>query len=207
MRGRFIVLEGLDGSGKTTQAEHLVAWLAAAGRRPLHMREPGGTPLGEELRKLLLAPARPRPDARSEALLFFAARAELLRTEVAPALEAGRAVVCERFTPSTLAYQGQTDELAAFVLALDELVVPPDLQPDLVLILDLDPSESLGRAGQRSTPDGFEARGRAFQEAVRRGYLRYAAARPEHAHVVPVGGLDAAAVEAEVRRRVAALWP
>ncbi|MBL7007834.1 MAG: dTMP kinase [Planctomycetes bacterium] len=198
MRGSFVVFEGPDGCGKSTQALRLVRRLEAAGRRPLHLREPGTTPVGEALRELLLAPDRGAWDPRTEALMFFAARSELLRSEVAPALAAGRDVVCERFTPSTLAYQGQTEELERFVLELDQLVVAGELQPDRVLILDLDPRESLARAGERGAADGFEARGAGFQERVRRGYLRYAEARPERTAVVVVDGLDPDQVEARI---------
>lgn len=206
MRGRFVVVEGVDGSGKTTQAERLRAWLERAGRAPLHLREPGSTPVGERLRSFLLAAERAPLDPRTEALLFFAARNELLRQVVAPALAAGRTVLCERFTPSTLAYQGQNEETARFVLALDALVVPEACRPDLVLVLDLDPAESLRRAGSRGGADGFEARGAAFLEAVRGGYHRYAAAFPERTVLLDVAGLGADAVEAELRRRLAALW-
>ncbi|MBT3340970.1 MAG: dTMP kinase [Planctomycetes bacterium] len=179
MRGRFLVIEGVDGSGKSTLARHLVEQLAAAGHEPLHIREPGTTQIGERVRDLLLASDREPMDSRSEALLFFTSRNELLRKEIEPALAAGRPVICERFTPSTLAYQGQEDASAEFILALDQLVVAPEVQPDLVLILDLEPSVSLARAETRSTPDAFEARGIGFLEAVRAGYLKYAAARPE----------------------------
>ncbi len=203
MGGRFLVLEGMDGAGKSTQARRLVAWLEARGRRPLHLREPGATALGERLRALLLEPGREDWDPRSEALLFFAARNELLRSQVAPALAAGRDVVCERFTPSTLAYQAQAPGLEDFVLALDELVVPPELQPSLVLILDLDPAASLARAGRAGGADAFEGRGLAYQEAVRRGYLAYARRRPERTRVLAVDGLDEAAVAAAVQAAVA----
>ncbi len=203
MGGHFVVLEGPDGSGKSTQAERLVARWRAEGRDPLHLREPGTTPVGERLRALLLAPDREAWDPRTEALMFFTARNELLRAEVAPALAAGRDVVCERFTPSTLAYQGQSEETERFVLALDELVVAPELRPDCVLILDVEPSLGLARATGRGAADGFEARGAAFQERVRRGYLRYAEARPERSRVIRVDGLGLEEVEARVAAALA----
>ncbi|TAH38503.1 MAG: dTMP kinase [Planctomycetota bacterium] len=206
MDGRFVVLEGMDGAGKTTQALRLAARLEAAGRHPLHVREPGSTSLGEHLRDLLLSPRRAAMDPRSEALLFFAARSELLAGVVAPALAQGRTVVCERFTPSTLAYQGQSEEAARFVLALDELVVPPPLQPHLVLILDLDPRQSLARARRRGAADGMEARGLAFQEAVQRGYHRYAQARAARTRLLDVSHMDEDAVAERIRREVEALW-
>ena len=194
MRGKFLVLEGVDGSGKSTQAEAMVTWLEAAGRTPLHLREPGTTVIGEQLRALLLNPERDSWDAETEALLFFAARRELLRQEVAPALAAGHDVICERFTPSTLAYQGQGEGTSEFILNLDSLVVPEDLQPGLVLILDLAPEESLARAKQCGQPDAMEVRGTAFQEGVRRGYRAYAKARPKQSHWLDVTGMSPAQV-------------
>tara|TARA_B100000959_G_C14819765_1_gene557346 strand:+ start:29 stop:658 length:630 start_codon:yes stop_codon:yes gene_type:complete len=190
MRGKFLVLEGVDGSGKSTQADAMMSWLQEAGRNPLHLREPGTTIIGEQLRSLLLDPNRAAWDAETEALLFFAARRELLRQEIAPALTEGRDVICERFTPSTLAYQGQGEGVSNFVLNLDSLVVPPDLQPGLVLILDLAPEESLARAKQCGQPDAMEARGTTFQEGVRRGYHAYASARPEQSHWLDVTGMS-----------------
>lgn len=185
----FWVLEGMDGSGKSTQAELLVTELEKAGRRPLHLREPGSTGLGEGLRKMLLDRDRESWDPRSEALLFFAARNELLRSQVAPALADHRDVVCERFTPSTVAYQGQGG-LADWVLELDSLVVSPQLQPHGVLILDLEPAVSFARVGGDKGHDGFESRGLGFQKMVREGYLAYAAANPERTALIAAEGLS-----------------
>lgn len=221
------VFEGMDGAGKSTQARRLADALLAAGGAPLHLREPGSTPWGERLRALLLDPVREPVAPRAEALLFFAARVELLRCEVAPALAAGHDVVCERFTPSTLAYQGQAEEDSALILELDRMLVPDELQPDAVFLLDLEPEASFARvqaaAGEHGAGaaggagdarggsdatggglDSFEQRGVDFQRRVREGYLRYAAARPERS-VVLDGSLSedelAAAVLAETERR------
>jgi dTMP kinase len=207
MAARFLVLEGVDGSGKSTQATALLGWLKQMGRNPLHLREPGTTRIGESLRQLLLEPGRESWHPRTEALLFFAARRELLRQQVQPALEAGRDVLCERFTPSTLAYQGQLDDDAAFVLALDHLVVGHELQPDLVLILDLDPTESLRRAGARANSDGapldaMEERGLGFLQTVRQGYRRYAQERPQQSYLLDVTGLDPEQVQLKLRQRL-----
>lgn len=207
MAAGFWVLEGMDGSGKSTQAELLVQGLEEAGHAPLHLREPGSTGLGEGLRRMLLDADREHWDPRSEALLFFAARNELLRAEIAPALDAGRDVVCERFTPSTMAYQGQEDGLDAWILALDRLVVPPELQPHGVLVLDLDPATSFARTSVEQVPDGFEQRGVAFQERVRQGYLAYAAAQPERTALIQVQGRSIPEVAAEVRAAVEARRP
>lgn len=201
-RGRFWVIEGVDGSGKSTQAARLAETLRRAGGTPLAVREPGATPLGERLRVLLLDRAR-APEAwspRAEALLFFAARVELLQRVIGPARASGRDVICERFTPSTLAYQGQDPADAEFVLELERACVPPAWQPDRVLILDLAPEESYRRvlAGARGAPDAIEARGLEFQQRVRAGYLRYAAAHAERCAVLRVDGLDEAAVAARI---------
>lgn len=198
MNAKFLVLEGMDGTGKTTQATRLVAKLETAGRRPLHLREPGTTDLGERLRDILLDSTRTQISPRTEALMFFASRAEMLDSEVAPALAAGRDVVCERFTPSTVAYQGLDQELTQFVFALDSLVVESALSPALVIILDLSAEESLARATDRSTADNFEARGIEFQQQVRAGYRAYAEQRPAHTRVIEVAGLDPDQVEAAI---------
>lgn len=201
MDAGFWVLEGMDGSGKSTQAELLVAELEKAGRRPLHLREPGSTGLGEGLRKMLLDRDRESWDARSEALLFFAARNELLRSQVAPALAEGRDVVCERFTPSSVAYQGQGG-LADWVLALDRLVVDQELQPHGVLILDLEPAVSFARVGGDEGHDGFESRGLGFQKRVREGYLAYATAHPQRTVLISAAGLSIEEIAVQVLQAV-----
>lgn len=206
MRGGFWVLEGMDGAGKSTQAALLVQELEAQGRQPLHLREPGSTKLGEGLRKLLLDPSREDWDPRSEALLFFAARNELLRTTIAPALAEGRDVLCERFTPSTVAYQGQ-EGLADWVLNLDRLVVDESLQPHGVLILDLEPAASFARVGGEEGPDGFEQRGVGFQEKVREGYLAYAAANPSRSRLIAAQDRGIPEIAADILAAVEGLRP
>ena len=206
MSGGFWVLEGMDGAGKSTQAALLVEELESRGHRPLHVREPGSTRLGEGLRALLLDPSREAWDPRSEALLFFAARNELLRTTIAPALAAGRDVLCERFTPSTVAYQGQ-DGRADWVLALDRLVVAPELQPHGVFILDLEPESSFSRVGGEDGPDGFEQRGIQFQRQVRSGYLAYAEANPERTRVVAAQNRSIPSIAADILQAVEVLRP
>jgi len=209
MQARFLVMEGVDGSGKTTQAEGLLAWMRSLGRDPVHLREPGSTQMGERLRSLLLDPDREPCSPRTEALLFFAARGELLRQEVAPALAAGRDVLCERFTPSTLAYQGQLPDDRDFILALDEIVVGAH-QPDLVLLLDLPADRSWQRTQSRAGNtelDAMEVRGQEFLEQVRTGYLAYAAARPQQSALLEVDGWDRERVQTALRKQLQSRFP
>jgi dTMP kinase len=190
------VLDGLDGCGKSTQARILVESLArGSARGALHLREPGSTELGERLRELLLAHGRDI-DAGTEALLFAAARRRMLLEQVAPALADGRDVVCERFHPSTFAYQavaGGLDERATIDL-LERWAGEP--RPDLVLLLDLPPEVA---ARRRDGPgDRLEAKGLEFQRRVAEGYRRYAELVPST--VV----LDGTRSVREVARAVAA---
>lgn len=197
MPGHFIVLEGIDGVGKTTQAALLREWLNALGVPHLMVREPGGTPLGEAVRELVLG--RPELDvsARSELLLLLAARAALVRDVLRPALEAGKTVIGDRFALSTLAYQGHGRGLDVGQVrqALD--VATDGLRPDLYVLLDLPLSESLERrAAGGSDADRIEREGEAFRVAVRDGYLSLAASEPG------VEVISAAGSPAEVHRRV-----
>lgn len=193
-RGRFLVLDGVDGCGKTTQARLLCERLEAAGEpAPLHLREPGGTPLGERLRELLLSREH-TIHASTEALLFCASRSHMLRAEVAPALSAGRHVVCERFNPSTFAYQcaaGQLDEERVLQLLT---TWSDDPTPDRVFLLQLDADDAHGRRGAAS--DRIEDKGLEFQRAVARGYERYAELVPS------VTRIDAARAPEDVAESV-----
>jgi len=171
-RGRFLVLDGIDGCGKSTQAERLAQSLAArTGRRVQHLREPGSTALGEGLRELLLG-REFALFARAETLLFAAARAQMLEELVEPALARGEHVVCERFHPSTFAYQAVAGGLSEDeVLALLRTWAGAPA-PDLVLWLDLPLESALARRGAAS--DRIERRDLDYQRAVARGYARYA---------------------------------
>jgi dTMP kinase len=172
-RGHFIVIDGIDGCGKSTQAERLCAALAAEGEPlPLHLREPGSTPVGERIRAILLDPDLVLSPP-VEALLFAAARRAMLTDLVAPALVAGRDVVCERFHPSTFAYQavaGGLDEDEVLDLLHTWAGTP---RPDLVVLLDLDVDTASERRG--APTDRIEAKGLDFQRVVAEGYRRSAA--------------------------------
>jgi dTMP kinase len=199
-RGRFIVIDGIDGCGKSTQAARLVAALAQrASVAPLHVREPGGTDLGERLRGILLDRELDL-SPRVEALLFAAARAQLLEEKIAPALAAGRHVVCERFHPSTFAYQGVAGG-AGEQRALELLSAwAGEPKPDLVLLLDLAPERVLAR---RARPgDRIEDKGLEFQQRVAAGFRRYAQLEPAVVLIDADRPVDAVAerVLAEVSR-------
>lgn len=195
-RGRFIVLDGVDGCGKSTQARLLVASLArGAAHAPLHLREPGSTALGEALRELVLGRGRDL-DPGVELLLFAAARRQMLRELVAPALRAGRDVVCERFHPSTFAYQAIAGGLGEREV-LDLLAAwAGDPAPQLVILIEIDPDLA---ARRRAEPlDRIEDKGLEFQRRVAAGYRRYAELVPSTVVVQGAGG------EAEIAARIAA---
>ncbi len=181
-RGRFLVLEGIDGCGKTTQLEALGAWLAACGAmppgvEPLVTREPGGTALGAELRRLLLhPPADSRPDPLTELLLYAADRAQHVQERILPALEAGRWVLCDRYVGSTMAYQGYGRGLPQGIIRELERIATGGLDADLTLWLDLPPAMAAQRRRHRPA-DRIEAGGDAFLERVGRGFARLAAER------------------------------
>src|SRR5215212_9551779 len=169
MRGLFVTFEGIDRSGKTTQAGLLVE---ALGSGALAVREPGGTELGERVRELV-KDARLEPGPRAEALLFAAARAELVDRVIRPALEAGRVVVSDRFVDSSLAYQGHARGLGVDDVERVNRFATEGLLPDLTFLLELDPAEAAERAGML---DRFEDEGLSLQRAVAAAYERLAEA-------------------------------
>lgn len=192
-KGRFITLEGMDGAGKTTHLEWLRQHLVARGVPLIITREPGGTPLGEALRKLLLDSHESRqPD--TEALLMFAARREHIATVIGPALAAGKWVLCDRFTDATYAYQAGGSGMDWERVAALESWVQGELQPDLTLYFDLEPELGRARTRQVRAPDRFERERLEFYERVRAAYLRRAREHPERIRVI-----DAARTIAEVQ--------
>lgn len=181
-RGRFITLEGVDGAGKSTQHGWLVEYLRAQGREVVATREPGGTPLGEKLRGLLLADAM---DLETEALLMFAARREHIAQVIEPALARGAWVVCDRFTDASLAYQGGGRGLSFDKLASLATWVLGDLKPDLTLLFDAPVEVAMQRLRANTpNPDRFEQEQQDFFERVRRAYLEIAAAEPGRVRVI-----------------------
>lgn len=187
MQGQFITVEGIEGVGKTTNMELLRTTLTARGISVLSTREPGGTPLGEAVRGLLLSHEFAGMHEDSELLLMFAARAEHLNRVIRPALANGQWVLCDRFTDATYAYQGGGRGIATRRIAELEQWVQGDLRPDLVIVLDIEPAQGLARAKGRSEADRFESETLAFFERTRAAYLDRARQYPERYRVIDAG--------------------
>jgi len=201
VRGRFITFEGAEGVGKTTQIARAAAHLRVRGVEPLVTREPGGTPLAEKLRSLVLDPGHGPVSAPAELLVMFAARASHVAEVIRPALEAGRCVLCDRFTDASEAYQGGGRGMdSGWIRALAD-IAHPGLQPDLTVLFDAPAEVASARlAGRGGRHDRIEAEDAAFFERVRAAYLAIAAREPGRVRVV-----DATRPEAEVAVSVAAL--
>lgn len=216
-RGRFVSIEGVDGAGKSTQLPKLESWLRGTGVRTLTTREPGGTPLGESLREVLLDPRFTGMSPVAELLVMFAARAEHLAKVIAPAIEDGVWVLCERFTDATFAYQGGGRDVdPARIEALEE-AVQGDVRPDLVLVLDLPVELGLARAERRrqgatisahgrfeariddDSADRFEREDVEFFQRVRETYLGRARKQPERYAVIDASTEVTAVTERMIR--------
>jgi dTMP kinase len=185
-RGKFITLEGIDGAGKSSHLEFLCEQVRARGHESVLTREPGGTPAGEKVRGLVLQVTM---NAKAEALLMFAARAEHVANVIEPALAAGRWVVCDRFSDATYAYQcGGRGLPREFVVGLERLV-HPGLQPDATFLFDVDPAVAFERQrAQSRSPDRFESEKAGFFVRVRESYLERAREHSRRFHVVDASG-------------------
>lgn len=195
-RGRFITIEGIEGVGKSTNLEFVREQVAAAGHEVVVTREPGGTPLAEQVRQVVLDAEGEVPPL-TELMLMFTARSAHVAQLIRPALEAGRWVVCDRYTDATMAYQGGGRGLDETLIRRLADAVHGDLWPDLTLLLDAPVEIGLGRAARRSAPDRFERETVAFFERVRARYHALAAAEPGRIRVI-----DAAAPLAAVRAAI-----
>jgi dTMP kinase len=207
MKGLFITFEGIEGSGKSTQIAQLANHLTETGRSVLLTREPGGTPIGDQVRKVLLDAANTALDPKAELLLYAASRAQHLAERIAPALASGTAVLCDRFSDATLAYQGFGRGLDInMIRALDELVTK-SMRPDLTILLDVDPAIGVGRARGRNQRAGMESEARfeneeiAFHTRVRHGYLELAKQEPKRFRVLDASGTPEN-IQTELRRIV-----
>lgn len=204
--GRFIVLEGPDGVGKTTQVALVSAWLEALGLPHVSTREPGGTPLGEAIREVVLHRADLDMPPESELFLILAARTAFVRDVVRPALAAGRIVLADRFSLSTLAYQGYARGLDLTSVRQGIELATGGLSPDLYMLLDLPVDEAAERRHrERGTEDRIEREGRGFREAVRDGYLDLAQTEPGIEVVNARGAPEE--VHRRIRERLVARFP
>lgn len=193
-RSLFITVEGGEGAGKSTLLAAIREWFESRGREVIVTREPGGTPVGERIRDVLLHQAGDI-DAATEILLIFAARAEHLSRVIRPALAANKVVLCDRFTDATYAYQGGGRGIPDQRIATLETWTQNDLRPDITLLLDVPVDIGLERAAGRSVPDRFEREQATFFQRVRQAYLSIAQRDPRRVHVI-----DASRSAAEVRQ-------
>lgn len=210
--GLLVVLEGPEGAGKTTQLRMLAEWAGACGRQVVAVREPGGTVVGDEIRRILLDPASDIVP-RAEALLFMASRAQLVEREIRPALERGAIVLVDRFFLATYAYQGVGRGIPESELQVANALATQGLKPDLTLLMMLPVEAGLSRAGQRGERDRMERAELAFHERVARAFDTYAtvAWQREHPECGPITIVDASGSVQEVFARLVkplrARWP
>ena len=193
--GQFIVLDGPEGSGKTTQVERLIQWLREGGRQATAVRDPGSTPVSERIREVLLDNRLPEMDVRTEVFLYMASRAEMVARIIRPALEVGLVVVSDRFVSSTVAYQGAAGGVDTTAIWDLGRLACDGIEPDLTVILDMDVEAAFARLKREH--DRIESRDRAYHEKVRQGFLAMARERPDRFVVV-----DAARPADEVARAI-----
>jgi dTMP kinase len=206
MPGFFITFEGGEGSGKTTQLKALLAHVRALQEEAIQTRDPGGTTIGNQVRELLLNGDNVRMSALAELFLYEASRAQLVQEVIRPALAAGRIVLCDRFTDSTVAYQGYGRGLNLDLVERLNAVAADGLRPDLTFLLDLDPAAGLARAAERlahprQQPDRLEGEVLEFHQRVRAGYRALAAREPER-FVILDAALGILELGAQIRRHV-----
>ena len=196
-KGFFITLEGGEGAGKSTQNKRIVQWLSEHGSSVVETREPGGTVISEQIRRLLLDTRNAGLNAISELLMMFAARSQLVQEVILPALAEGKVIVCDRFTDASYAYQGGGRQLGAETVAVVEKLVLKGLQPDLTLLFDVPVELGMKRVAGRGEADRFEIESIRFFERVRNAYLDRAKADPQRFRVI-----DASQDEAQVWAQV-----
>jgi dTMP kinase len=196
---RFIVLEGIDGSGKSSQVAPLVEWLRGRGHDVVACRDPGATPAGDAIRQILLHRQEIPLGPTTEMLLYMAARAQLVSAVIAPALERGAWVVSDRYLPANIVYQGHAGSLDPETIRSVGGIATGGIAPDLVLLLDLDPAAAALRLDRPL--DRLESRGDDFRRRLREGYLREAAAQPDRFEIIDAAA-DMATVGARIRAAV-----
>lgn len=194
--GTFITFEGGEGTGKSTQARRLADYLESRGEAVVLTREPGGTPSGEIVRRIVLAGGAEPLGGLAEAVLMYAARSDHLDRVIRPALEAGKIVICDRFSDSTMAYQGIVGGVDLELLQQMDAVVVGDTVPDVTFVMDAPVSQTLERArretskgsGKHAVPDRFEKQDRAIHEELRKAFLAIALQAPRRVHVIDATG-------------------
>jgi len=205
MSGLFITIEGIDGCGKSTQAQRLAELLRSTGRTVTAVREPGSSALAERVRSILLDPEMTGVSPRAELLLYVACRAELVEKTIRPALTGGGTVVGDRFSDSTVAYQGYGRQLGPEVARQANLIATGGLSPDVTFLIDV-PLEVAGARMSAKSADRLEGEQRAFHERVRHGFLEIARGEPERVFVVD-GTLPADEVTEQIIERLVARVP
>ena len=184
MRGKFITIEGTEGVGKTTNIAFIKQWLDDNGISFINTREPGGTPLAEEIRQVRLSNRDEKVCSKAELLMMFAGRAQHIDQVIEPQLAQGNWVLCDRFTDATYAYQGAGREMGDDLIQSLETMVQGDMRPDLTLVLDVPVELGLERAGKRSEPDRFELEKTDFFNRVRQAYLSMATNNPQRYKII-----------------------
>jgi dTMP kinase len=197
MRGRFITIEGTEGVGKTTNIAFIKQWLDDNKISFVSTREPGGTPLAEEIRQLLLSNREEQVCSKAELLMMFAGRAQHIDKVIEPELDKGHWVLCDRFTDATYAYQGAGREMGDELIGSLETMVQGSMRPDLTLLLDIPIELGLERAGKRSQPDRFELEKTDFFNRVRQAYLTMAKNNPQRYKII-----DAAQALEDVQQQI-----
>jgi len=183
MRGLFVTFEGIEGSGKSTQAELFIQWLEEKGRKALFLREPGSTSIGERIREILLSIDYKNFYPATELLLFLAARAQLVREKVLPVLEQGAIVILDRYSDSTFAYQGYGEDIPLELIENMDSFATSSLTPDITFLLDIGIKEGLTKAGFK---DRIEKKGLEFHKKVQDGYYQLAEISKERIHIIKV---------------------
>ena len=202
MKGLFITFEGAEGSGKSTQIKLLEDYLKNKGKRVLVLREPGSTKFSEDLRRVLLDKKNGFLSEKTELLLYLAARAQLLKEKIIPALKEKKIVLCDRFQDSTLVYQGYGLGLERKVIELLGGFVSEGISPDLTLLLDIPAEEGLRRAGGAS--DRIQERPLAYHQRVRNGYLKLASANPKRIRLIRAKNIQE--TQREIRKIIDGLF-
>ena len=185
-KGYFVTLEGGEGSGKSTQLKLLEDYLDKGGYDVIYTREPGGTPISEEIRKILLGGKNVEMSDETEALLFAAARAQHIKEKILPAIAEGKTVVCDRYVHSSLVYQGYARGLGEFVEKVNSYALE-NCMPDVTIFLDITPERAFARKGGADADDRLEQSGRAFHERVYKGYKTLAENDPKRIAVIDAG--------------------